>query len=100
VVTDEMTDIIVLRCMGCTAKVCAVRCAQSALSLVSGSLLIDVGRCDGCSKYAAGEDGVPACVAACPKSDTKILLATMPAEEKRQQAAEILNYCNGGAYES
>jgi Fe-S-cluster-containing hydrogenase component 2 len=81
-------DPLVIRCAGCEETACAVSCGRGAVVRLRGDVLLEARKCGGCARYVPG--GIPACIAACRRSETKTV-AEQAAEQKRIQAADSLS---------
>ncbi|MDR2658876.1 MAG: hypothetical protein LBC27_02645 [Spirochaetaceae bacterium] len=82
---------LIVRCLECTRKVCAIICKKTALVFMHGDLLIDTQKCAGC-KAAGFKRGLPECVADCAYASQKAVITQTSIENKRSQAVSALSF--------
>ena len=87
---DTEGGFIIIRCLECTHKGCAVVCENTALAFMHGDLLVDTQKCPKC--YDGGlKQGLPGCIADCGYAVQKAIITGMTIEEKRTQAVNALS---------
>jgi Fe-S-cluster-containing hydrogenase component 2 len=87
---DTESCFLIVRCLECTQKVCAVICENAALALMRGDLLIDTQKCADCNS-SGFRQGLPECVAACTHAGQKAIITETSIDDKRTQAVNTLS---------
>lgn len=87
---DDENCFIIVRCLECKHKGCAVVCDNTALAFMHGDLLVDTQKCPKC--YDGGlKQGLPVCIADCGYAVQKAIITGLTIEDKRTQAANALS---------
>jgi Fe-S-cluster-containing dehydrogenase component len=87
---DTESCFLIVRCIECTQKVCAVICKNAALAFMHGDLLIDTQKCLGCN-MSGFKQGLPECVADCTYASQKAIITETSIDDKRTQAVNALS---------
>jgi Fe-S-cluster-containing dehydrogenase component len=87
---DGENYFIIVRCLECTHRRCAVVCDNAALAFMHGDLLVDTQKCPKCSAGSL-KQGLPMCIADCKYAIQKAIITETTIEEKRTQAVNALS---------
>jgi Fe-S-cluster-containing dehydrogenase component len=87
---DTENYLIIVRCLECTSKGCAVVCDNTALAFMHGDLLVDIQKCPKCNGGGL-KQGLPECIADCEYAIQKAIITELTVEEKRTQAVNALS---------
>ncbi|MDR1363857.1 MAG: hypothetical protein LBJ35_07420 [Spirochaetaceae bacterium] len=87
---DNESCFLIVRCLECTRKGCAVICKNAALAFMHGDLLIDTQKCKGC-KDSRFKQGLPECIADCAYASQKAIITETSVEDKRTQAVNAMS---------
>ena len=86
----EDREFMLIRCENCSLGACKIECAEDALVLVAGDLLLVTEKCSVCGQYKGYK--IPDCIANCPASAVKVVVDKTSTDAKREGAVSASGY--------